>query len=496
MYPATLLVVLHGVYAGLHFQPSYAIDGLRHTTTDGGNLWRDEHGLSSWLEVDFSGAKTIDEVDVVTEQIPGYENASDPTATQTFSSQGATAYEVQYWTGSAWATVPGGAISGNSLVWKKLTFTSITTTKIRLVVTGSSDGVARIVEVEAWGTPAAGSSTTADIQWLVTDQLGTPRMVFDKTGSLANMKRHDYMPFGEELGAGIGGRTSGIGFGVADGIRQKFTSKERDNETGLDYFLARYYSSTQGRFISADAVVGSALNPQTLNLYAYVHNNPLAFTDPTGNKEQSDEEWRWQTFAEMSGGNRQVAPDDSASPAAAAPGQSANGNSASPQAPQAPQNPTTVLAAGEPPTNGEVVSQMNTVSEQQVRDFNGSTCVGKSCDCVPLVKALTDTTDVHTSRWREGEKALGNTRLPYGTPIATFFDGRYPSKPKGNHGAILLDQVVPSKQYPLGGILVLDQFPNRGRIGIRVIENRQGQGYPSDDASRFSVIWYVAPPGK
>ena len=125
-----------GVYAGLHFQPSYAIDGLRHTTTDGGSLWRDEHGLSSWLEVDFSGAKTIDEVDIITEQIPGYQNASDPTATQTFSSQGATAYEVQYWTGSAWATVPGGAISGNSLVWKKLTFTSITTTKIRLLVTG------------------------------------------------------------------------------------------------------------------------------------------------------------------------------------------------------------------------------------------------------------------------------------------------------------------------------------------------------------------------
>jgi len=48
------------------------------------------------------------------------------------------------------------------------------------------------------------------------------------------VSRHDYTPFGEELGSGIGGRTAGMGFGAADGQRQKFTSKERDNETGLD----------------------------------------------------------------------------------------------------------------------------------------------------------------------------------------------------------------------------------------------------------------------
>ncbi|MGH9849010.1 MAG: RHS repeat-associated core domain-containing protein, partial [Blastocatellia bacterium] len=46
-------------------------------------------------------------------------------------------------------------------------------------------------------------------------------------------------------------RSASLGYG-ADSTRQKFTSKERDNETGLDYFLARYYSSTQGRFTSPD----------------------------------------------------------------------------------------------------------------------------------------------------------------------------------------------------------------------------------------------------
>ncbi len=125
------------------------------------------------------------------------------------------------------------------------------------------------------------------IEWLVADQLGTPRMVFDKTGSLATTKRHDYLPFGEELFAGTGGRTTAQGY-VGDNIRQKFTSKERDNETGLDYFLARYYSSIQGRFTSGDPAsleLRHLVNPQDLNRYAYVANNPLKFIDPDGEEK-------------------------------------------------------------------------------------------------------------------------------------------------------------------------------------------------------------------
>ncbi len=101
------------------------------------------------------------------------------------------------------------------------------------------------------------------------------------TTALANVKRHDYLPFGEEISAGTGGRTSAQGYS-SDGVRQKFTQKERDNETGLDYFLARHYCSMQGRFTSVDSFGGSTHNPQSLNRYSYVGNNPLAFTDPTG----------------------------------------------------------------------------------------------------------------------------------------------------------------------------------------------------------------------
>jgi RHS repeat-associated protein len=133
------------------------------------------------------------------------------------------------------------------------------------------------------GGGGGGGGGTSQIQWLVPDQLGTPRMIFDQTGSLANMKRHDYLPFGEELFAPAGGRTTAMGYS-GEGIRQQFTSKERDIETGLDYFGARYYASTQGRFASPDEPLIDQWpsSPQTWNLYVYGANNPLRFTDPDG----------------------------------------------------------------------------------------------------------------------------------------------------------------------------------------------------------------------
>ncbi len=110
---------------------------------------------------------------------------------------------------------------------------------------------------------------TVDIRWLVTDQLGTPRMIFDRTGALANVSRHDYLPFGEEVPSNF--RAGISGYGTGDGTRQKFTQNERDNETGLDFFEARYYSSTQGRFTSVDPLISSAslTEPQSWNRYSY-----------------------------------------------------------------------------------------------------------------------------------------------------------------------------------------------------------------------------------
>jgi RHS repeat-associated protein len=139
------------------------------------------------------------------------------------------------------------------------------------------------------------AETAGTCQWLVTDALGTPRMIADQTGGLGGMKRRDYLPFGEELSASVEIRSASNGYGV-DSARQKFTGKERDVETGLDYFLARYYSNAQGRFTSPDEFTGGPdelfifadaasanptfyadlTNPQSLNKYQYTYNSPLS----------------------------------------------------------------------------------------------------------------------------------------------------------------------------------------------------------------------------
>lgn len=66
------------------------------------------------------------------------------------------------------------------------------------------------------------------------------------------------------------------------GTISRSTGKERDTETGLDFFGARYFSGAQGRFTSSDPLAGWADDPQSWNKYAYSRNNPLLYTDPTG----------------------------------------------------------------------------------------------------------------------------------------------------------------------------------------------------------------------
>lgn len=58
--------------------------------------------------------------------------------------------------------------------------------------------------------------------------------------------------------------------------------EQYDAETGLYYLRARYYDPRDGRFINEDTYEGQIKNPLSLNLYTYVHNNPLSYVDPTG----------------------------------------------------------------------------------------------------------------------------------------------------------------------------------------------------------------------
>ena len=103
------------------------------------------------------------------------------------------------------------------------------------------------------------------------DHLNSTNIVTDIDGNILN--ESDYYPYGGEIVI-----TSG------DSNRYKFTGKERDAESGLDNFGARFYSSAQGRFSSPDPLVLSPelTNPQTLNRYSYAFNRPTVLVDSDG----------------------------------------------------------------------------------------------------------------------------------------------------------------------------------------------------------------------
>ena len=136
-----------------------------------------------------------------------------------------------------------------------------------------------VAEYASRGTPLPG------IRYLTTDHLGSTRVVTQAVVSGPDggvVSRHDYLPFGEEIGS-LGGRTTALKYS-ASGPAQKFTGKERDNESGLDYFQARYFSGAAGRFTSVDPENAGSdpADPQSWNGYAYARNNPLLYIDPTG----------------------------------------------------------------------------------------------------------------------------------------------------------------------------------------------------------------------
>jgi len=116
------------------------------------------------------------------------------------------------------------------------------------------------------------------LHFYLNDPLGTRRAQTDYAGVLEQTCAS--LPFGDALNC-----TNSLQFPT----EHHFTGKERDTESGNDYFGARYYGSSMGRFMSPDWAAkaqpvpyAKLENPQTLNLYAYVGNNPLSRTDPTG----------------------------------------------------------------------------------------------------------------------------------------------------------------------------------------------------------------------
>ena len=129
--------------------------------------------------------------------------------------------------------------------------------------------------------------SSVEYEYAVADHLGTPRAWTDNSGAMIAGGRHDYLPYGVELFADVGTRTTDQGYASSaqqDGQRKQFDGYQRDIETGLDFAEARYYASVQGRFTSVDPLLssGKTANPQSWNRYTFALNNPLRLIDPSG----------------------------------------------------------------------------------------------------------------------------------------------------------------------------------------------------------------------
>ncbi len=132
---------------------SYVNDDQRSGAgwSTGGGGWADgtSGAFPDWVQVAFSGARTIDHVVVYSVQ-DDFQHPVEPTDTTTFTKFGLTAFQVQGWNGSAWVTL--ASVAGNNLVKRSVAFTPYTTDRIRVLVSAVADGTwSRITEIEAWG---------------------------------------------------------------------------------------------------------------------------------------------------------------------------------------------------------------------------------------------------------------------------------------------------------------------------------------------------------
>jgi len=161
---------------------------------------------------------------------------------------------------------------------QKLASTAGVTTTVTTYVYDGNGGLA----AEYSGFP----NSDAGMGYVTGDHLGSTRVIANEQQTPT--QRWDYFPFGETIPATLSGRSLVTGYGGTSSDPLEFTGKERDAETGLDYFGARYFSSAQGRFTSPDPLLNSGhpTDPQSWNRYSYTLNNPLKYVDPDGL-------WQW-----------------------------------------------------------------------------------------------------------------------------------------------------------------------------------------------------------
>lgn len=119
------------------------------------------------------------------------------------------------------------------------------------------------------GNSMVASKSGSQILFFHPDHQGSTSVVTDALGNKVGDSA--YLPFGATR------QESGL-----TSVKYKYTGQEQDKEIGLYNYNARLYDPDLGRFLTPDTIVPDPTNPQGLNRYSYVINNPLNFTDPTG----------------------------------------------------------------------------------------------------------------------------------------------------------------------------------------------------------------------
>ncbi len=261
----------------------------------------------------------------------------------------------------------------------------------------------------------------------LTDWLGTMRAQVSSNGVVDETCID--MPFGDDQNC------SGPG---VDATEHHFTGKVRDVETGFDYFGARYYASASGRWMSPDWSATAAPvpyakldYPQSLNLYAYVENNPLTMADADGHADAMGDPCLTPGCQQSTAADQEARTRDQ----------------------QIADNETMQRVLTQHQYGRQADGSYKADPAKVKAAIAGGKAIG-SGQCVDLCRFLSSAP--RSDKWTAGRHAASLTDADIGTAIATFdSSGHYPSNkdPLGKNSAIFMGRGTN------GSIWVVDQWP-------------------------------------
>jgi RHS repeat-associated protein len=326
---------------------------------------------------------------------------------------------------------------------------------------------------------------SGDIKYYITDHLHSTAMFVDKAGTMAAiLDDNDMYPWG--------GIVPGVGKTTSNNT-VKFTGQYRDTESQLDYFGARYYSNTIGRFMSPDWAAKPTTvpyakfgDPQSLNLYSYTENGPINRIDGDGHMAVG-----FSTTGVFYVGGTGV--------------NDGTGGLTSPWGDYHTEERSTTLtysdgstqtisntvtyqggtSAAGPALKGPYVADLKSKEIAPLLDLNHKSSdkdvVGPNGQCVDLTKKFSGMGDVSAEHhWYQGEKVSDAKDIKPGTAIASFNDkGRFPSESGWNSGIYL-------GKGTNGTIWILDQWPGHPPEPRPILVNNNA--LPANNSAAYSVI--------